>query len=207
MKVKSAIRAFEAILGDTLLGVSTLGSRRGDYPEVNSANNDSFWYESKSYYLNWLYLRPVRLRAEDVVFDIGCGAGRLLFVAALSGVKRCVGIELSKRLCDLARQNASRLRLPHAPIEIRQADASQEDYSQGTVFLMCNPFGASTLKTVLDQIRNSLKTNPREIRMIYIHPYDDHRALFVKCDWLEYTGERTYPGARGVPAIYFQAGY
>jgi SAM-dependent methyltransferase len=206
MRIKSAIRAFEAVLGDTVLGVSTLGSRKGDYPEVGSVHDDSFWYESKSYYLNWLYLRPARLEAEDVVYDIGCGAGRLLFVAALCGVKRCVGLELSRRLSELARTNASKIRLPHPPIEIRQADASTEDYSEGTVFLFCNPFGAQTLETVLDQIRSSLMTNSRRIRMVYIHPENDHRKTFAKCDWLEQTGEQTFPGARGIPAMYFQTG-
>jgi SAM-dependent methyltransferase len=206
MRIKSAIRAFEAALGDIILGVSTLGSRRGDYPEVGSAHNDSFWYESKSYYLNWLYLRPIRLGAEDIVYDIGCGAGRLLFVAALCGVKRCVGLELSQRLSELARTNASRLKWPHAPIEIRQADASKEDFSDGTVFLMCNPFGARTLGAVINQIQSSLEANPRQIRLIYIHPDNDHRALFAKFDWLDNTGEKTFPGARGVTAIYFRAG-
>lgn len=204
-RIKGAIRSFEASLGDAILGISTLGSRRGDYPENAAAHGDSFWYESKSYYLNWLYLRPARLRKSDVVYDIGCGAGRLLFVAAMSGVKRSVGLELSEKLSDLARHNASRLRLPHSPIEIRQADASKEDYSEGTVFLMCNPFGAATLATVLDQIRRSLVSHPREIRLVYIHPNDEHRELFAQCDWLEITGERTFPGARGVPALYLRA--
>ena len=43
MKIKSAIRAFEAVLGDAILGVSTLGSKKGDYPEVGSVHEDSFW--------------------------------------------------------------------------------------------------------------------------------------------------------------------
>ena len=205
-KIKGAIRSFESNLGDAILGVSTLGTRKGNYPELKSVHGDSFWYESKSYYLNWLYLRPIRLKGEDVVYDIGCGAGRLLFVAALSMVKRCVGLELSDRLCELARTNASKLRLPHPPIEIRQADASKEDYSPGTVFLMCNPFGALTLETVLDQIRSSLETNPRQIRLMYIHPEPNHRALFARCDWLEQFEEKTFPGAWGIPALYFRAG-
>ena len=206
MRIKSAIRSLEAALGDTILGVSTRGSRKREYPEIGSVNNDSFWYDSKSYYLNWLYLRPLRLGAEDVVYDIGCGAGRLLFVAALCGVKRCVGLELSKRLSELARTNAARIRLPHPPIEIRQGDASKENYSEGTVFLFCNPFGASTLKAVLDHIRAGLKTHPRRIRLMYIHPEGDHRELFSKTAWLEKTGEQTFPGARGIPAMYFRGG-
>ena len=206
MKLKSAIRSFEAILGDTILGVSTLGTRRGDYPEIKSVHEDSFWYESKSYYLNWLYIRPLQLKAEDVVYDIGCGAGRLLFVAAYLGCKRAVGIELSERLAALAQRNASKLRWPHPPIEIRQADASLVDFSDGTVFLMCNPFGAVTLEVVLDQIRSSLTTNPRAIRLMYIHPEPDHSAIFAKTSWLDKIGEKTFPGAWGIPALYFRAG-
>lgn len=205
-RIKSLLRSLESKLGDAILGVSTLGTRRGDYPEVSSAHEDSFWYESKSYYLNWLYLRPIGLKSDDVVYDIGCGAGRLLFVAALSGVRRCVGVELSKGLSDLARNNAAKLRLPHPPIEIRQGDASQEDYSDGTAFLFCNPFGAMTLQTVLDQIQTGLKSNPRRIRLMYIHPEADHLELFEKCRWMEKTDEKTFPGAWGIPALYFIAG-
>lgn len=204
-KIKSAMRSFESKVGDAILGVSTLGTRRGDYPDSSSAHDDSFWYESKSYYLNWLYLRPVGLKSNDVVYDIGCGARRLLFVAALHGVKRCVGVELSKGLSELARINASKLRLPHPPIEIRQGDASKQDYCDGTVFLFCNPFGSATLHAVLEQIRAGLTTNPRKIRLMYIHPESDHLTLFAKCDWMEQTDERTFPGAWGIPALSFNA--
>jgi SAM-dependent methyltransferase len=203
--IKSAIRSFESKVGDAILGVSTLGTRAGDYPDSRSAHDDSFWYESKSYYLNFLYLRSVGLNANDVVYDIGCGAGRLLFVAALHGVKRCVGVELSKGLSERARINASKLRLPHPPIQIIQGDASKEDYSDGTVFLFCNPFGTATLHAVLERIRAGLKTNPRKIRLMYIHPESDHLALFAKCDWMKKTGEKTFPGAWGIPALYFSA--
>lgn len=204
MKFKTAIRYFEANLGDAVLGVSTLGSLKGDYPEIDSRHGDSFWYESKSYYLNWLYLRPARLRKDDVVYDIGCGAGRLLFVAALSGVKRCVGLELSEKLSTLARRNVANIRCVRTPIEIRQADAAAEDYSEATVFLLCNPFGAGTLGTVLDRIAESFASNPRTIRFVYIDPTAEHRELFSRTPWITVTGEKTFPGARGVPAIYLE---
>ncbi|MES2440047.1 MAG: class I SAM-dependent methyltransferase [Verrucomicrobiota bacterium] len=206
MGIKSTLRDLESKTGDAILGISTLGTKRGDYPDAESENDDSFWYESKSYYLNWLYLKPLRLRQGDIVYDIGCGAGRLLFIAALSGVKSCVGIELSLKLSELARSNAAKLRLAHAPVEIHQADASKADFSEGTVFLFCNPFGAKTLEAVMDQIRRSLATHPREIRMMYIHPEPGHREYFDRCGWLEKTGEKTFPGAWGIPAFYFKFG-
>ncbi len=191
-------------MGDAVLGISTLGSKRGDYPEHESVNDDSFWYESKSYYLNWLYLRPLHLSAKDVVYDIGCGAGRLLIVAALCGVKRCVGIELSARLSELANSNARALRLPHAPIEVHQADATVADYSQGTVFLFCNPFGPKTLEMVLAQIRASLEESPRDIQIMYIHPEEGHCQVLADCGWLEKFTEKRFPGGRGIPAFYFR---
>lgn len=205
-KIKATIRSWEASAGDAILGISTLGSLKGDYPDHASEHDDSFWYESKSYYLNWLYLRPLQLRADDVVYDIGCGAGRLLFVAGLCGVSGCVGLELSERLSALAQRNAASLRLPHPPTEIRQADASKEDYSNGSVFLFCNPFGPKTLESVLDRIHQSLHARPRGIRIMYIHPEDGHRELFERIEWLKFTGERGFPGARGVTAMYFEAG-
>lgn len=102
----------------SILAISSHGSRRSDYPVAKSVHDDSFGAESKSYYLNWLDLRPIRLTAGNDVYDIGCGAGRLLFVAALHRVKRCVELELSERLCELARTNAARLRFPGPLIEI-----------------------------------------------------------------------------------------
>lgn len=202
--IKGMIREWEAKLGDLILGISTLGTRRGDYPELESEHGDSFWYESKSYYLNWLYLRPLRLEKKDVVYDIGCGAGRLLIVASLCGVARCVGLELSQRLCELAKKNAENLRLPHAPLVIEQADACTRDYTDGNIFLFCNPFGPATLEVVLEKIRQSLEMRPRLIRIMYIHPEPGHRELFSRLDWMELKLERTFPGGRGIPAMYFE---
>lgn len=205
-KLKAAIRSWEASAGDAILGISTLGSLKGGYPEHAGVHHDSFWYESKSYYLNWLYLRPLQLRSDDVVYDIGCGAGRLLFVAGLFGVARCVGLELSQHLSELAKSNVSSLRLPHPPTEIHHMDASMQNYSDGSVFLFCNPFGPKTLESVLDRIHQSLHVRPRKIRVMYIHPEEGHRELFERIEWLKFTGERSFPGARGVPAVYFEAG-
>lgn len=76
----------------------------------------------------------------------------------------------------------------------------------GDQIMKNNPFGAMTLHTVLEQIRASLQTNPRKIQLMYIHPEPGHLGLFAKCDWLEKTAEKTFPGAWNIPALYFKAG-
>src|SRR5215472_13249531 len=76
---------------------------------------------------DYLYLRRVRdilqPTTEDVVFDIGCGMGRVLCVMAQRNVRKCVGIELQPQLCEIARKNAAQLRGRKAPIEIVCTDA------------------------------------------------------------------------------------
>ena len=57
---------------------------------------------------------------------------------------------------------------------------------------------------VMDQIRRSLRANLREIRMMCIYPEPSDREHFKCCHWLEKTGEKTFPGAWGIPAFYFK---
>ncbi len=47
------------------------------------------------------FLKSVMDPGKSVFIDIGSGAGRVLFVAALEGFRYVLGIELSRSLCDL----------------------------------------------------------------------------------------------------------
>jgi len=130
---------------------------------------------------------------KDVFYDIGCGSGRMVCVAALKNVKKCVGVELSKELSELARRNAASLRFRKAPIEIIQADACDIDYTEGTVFALFNPFGAKTLSIVLERIRMNVMHAPRKVRFIYLNPVE--RPVFDKAKWLKQTGVHRSPGS------------
>jgi hypothetical protein len=203
-QIRPSLNDWEASFWDAVLGVRTLGCRASGLP-TGAQNSDANWYESKCYYVNWRILKHARLQRSDVLYDVGSGAGRVLCIGALMGVSECVGIELSKDLCDLARKNASSLRPQHAPIEIRQEDATLADYSTGSVFFFCNPFGAETTEAVLQKIRLSLESRPRNVKIIYVHLHPEHRRLFEFQNWLKLIDECTFKGNGSAPICFYEA--
>lgn len=151
------------------------------YPQPKYS--DSLNYHSPDYWCLYKVARMLKPEPDDVFYDIGCGMGRVLCVLARTNIRKCVGIELKKDLCELARSNALHLRGRKAQIEIIYADAAVADLSEGTLYFMYNPFGVETLRDVLENIRESLSQNPRNIKIVYYNSV--HEALFQSCNWLE----------------------
>jgi SAM-dependent methyltransferase len=139
-------------------------------------------YEPTDYLLLKKCIRRLNLLPCDVVFDVGCGMGRVLCFVARMNVAKCIGIELSPELASVAVKNAQRLRGKRCPIEVRVADAATADYSEGTVFWLFNPFGPSVIEAMLQQIKSSLARSPREIRIAYLAPF--HNEVMKKQNWL-----------------------
>jgi SAM-dependent methyltransferase len=164
--------------------------------------HDGCRYEVLDYPLLRRYLRPLRLGNEDVVFDIGCGMGRVLCVCAQLSIKRCVGIEIAPELAERARENALRLTGRVAPVVVLTQDATTADYSQGSVFILFNPFGRATLVMVLARIKETFALNPRRIRLAYLNPI--HEDAFVAAGWLQCVGRDSSPWYRN-RASYWEA--
>ena len=138
--------------------------------------------DAYSYFKLWKYSNFLKPSEKDIVFDIGCGMGRILCVMARWPVRKCVGIEISPEYAERARQNAKRLRWRKAPIEIIVADATDADYFGGTIYCLFNPFGTKTLQVVLERIHQSLIKSPRCIRVVYFNAAFDN--VMESCDWL-----------------------
>jgi len=151
--------------------------------------SDSQPYEPTDYLLIRGFFGPLKLQPSDVVFDIGCGMGRVLCVFARMNIKKCIGVELSPKLAAIAADNAARLHARKAPIEVLVTDARTADYSEGTVFWLFNPFGASILQAMLDQIEKTLISSPRKVRFAYVNPV--HENVFQNCSWLKCIGRKS----------------
>jgi len=166
---------------DRSLGIDTR-------PPLNTKSNpatrfgDSVWYEATDYALLQQYMRPLRLDAADVAYDIGCGVGRTVCTFARRQIAKCIGIEVVPELAGIARTNAVTLRGPHSPIEIITTDAAEADYSDGTIFWFNNPFGAQTMAAVIAQIERSLLDRPRPIQLAYVFPF--HEDVLQASGWL-----------------------
>jgi SAM-dependent methyltransferase len=69
---------------------------------------------------------------DDVVYDLGCGDGRIVIAAAKVYGCRAVGVELQPHLVELARRNAADAGVGHL-VEIRHGDIFEADFRDATV--------------------------------------------------------------------------
>ena len=119
------------------LGIST----RGIVP-VDHA--DSLHYATMNYSTIHSILDQLALGPSDRFVDVGSGKGRVLCCAARYPVKQVVGVDLSEALCQVARENARRMRGRRAPISVETSVAQNFDYSAATALFLFHPFGADT---------------------------------------------------------------
>ena len=156
----------------------------------HAIHNDSVSYDPADYRTIGRMMRVLSPGNDDVFYDIGCGKGRVLCVAARLRLKKVVGIELLEELCMAARHNAESLRGRKKPINVICANATKADYSDGTVFTLYNPFGEATMRVVIKSIRESFYKNPRSIRIGYYMPVCEY--ILAEESWLErYASFRT----------------
>ena len=133
-----------------------------------------------SYDLLEKIFREIHLGSFKHFIDIGCGKGRAMCVAAHLGVTKMTGIDLSKELCNDASKNLAitKLQFPALNYKIINNDAFYFELPEDVdcVFLF-NPFDEVIMSGVVENIRESLETNPRKMSIIYLNPL--HKHLFT----------------------------
>ncbi len=152
----------------------------------------------------------VRLRTflcpthEDVFMDVGCGTGRAVFVFARSYARRSRGIELHDVAYDYCIRNARSFRFDKSKIEFINEDACSVEIRDETIILIANPFGINTLRSVMQNIEHSLKSNPRTLRLCYYNPRE-HRQYIESVPWLRALHE--LKGFKNTIVIYEAMGF
>jgi len=130
----------------------------------------------------------LKLNSDDVCIDLGCGKGRVVFFFASQKVKKVIGVELVENLVNIAMKNLKNLRIKdRATVEIFHGDVTDFNFEECTIFFLFNPFGYKTLEKVILNIKNTLVTNPRRIRILYYNPA--HRKVLDNEDWLILEGQ------------------
>lgn len=176
-RIKEVVREH---LWENRLGIKTVGVSPAE-KEV-TLFKDSVRYEPTPYYIIEAMLRNLRFGPEDVLIDIGCGKGRVIFSVATKKFKKIIGIEAREDILEVARQNLKNLKSNNTPLQIIKADAATFDMKEGTVFFMFNPFWGKTLIKVMENIKSSLLINPRDIRIVCY--YLPNLNMIEGCDWL-----------------------
>lgn len=133
-----------------------------------------------------LFSRAVNYVPRCTFVDLGCGRGRALILAVEAGFQRVIGVELDKNLVLSARLNVAR-----AKVEAEVLHGNVLDYQlpdEHLVVFMNNPFGAATMRAVLENInrhRHSIHvvyTIPRERGLFQAFPslYSDESVLVCR---------------------------
>lgn len=106
-------------------------------------------------------------------FDIGCGKGRAMCVAAHYGFAKISGIDFSKTFCEAAEKNLSvtKIKMSSFVYSVSVKDASNTIIPPDVdcIFLF-NPFDDTVMKKVVKNIALSLQKKPRQMNIIYSNP-------------------------------------
>lgn len=136
----------------------------------------------------WLTLlrvfRRLDIRADDVLLDIGCGAGRAVLLAGLFGPRRVIGLEASEPLLAQARRNAGRFRFRRggSPALVLGDARSFPTPDEVTIVLMYNPFTGETFDAAMKQVYASFERVQRNMTLVYINPIE-HEFLVNSGRW------------------------
>jgi SAM-dependent methyltransferase len=120
--------------------------------------------------------------------DVGCGQGKALLVASTYPFRRIRGVELERRVCELAQRNVTMFMQSVSTqchdIETVCADArSYADYRDRTFVLFANPFNGEIMWDFVAQL-GRVAQDGRELVVAYLVPRDTEpfdQASFLTC--------------------------
>jgi hypothetical protein len=121
--------------------------------------------------------------------DLGSGKGRALLLASDYPFREIIGVELSPDLDRIARSNIARYSeakgglLPDTPVISMQGDATDFSWPPGPLIVyMWNAFTQPVMERVFRNLENSLKEEPRELYVVYVHP--EVESMLAELPWL-----------------------
>lgn len=166
------------IRGEKQYGLNTTGADDLKSLEMKGIDiSHATIYMPVSYDVLELFFDEVKLETFNHFLDIGCGKGRAMCVAASYAVNKISGVELSKDLFDIAKENIafSQLLFPYTEFKINNNDAFYFDIDDDVdCIFMFNPFDDTIMSGVMENIETSLENNPRVMTIIYINPLEKH---------------------------------
>lgn len=176
-------RRFDAANGVRTAGVVDFADLDMTGVDIEHSND----YEGIDPKLFRKVIHSLDIRYEDFAFvDFGSGMGRAVLLASEFPFREVVGVEFSPELHAVAEENIRRYkRRARGCGEVKSvcADALEYAIPEGpAVLFFYNPFKEKLLASVLDNLSRSLEREPREVRVIYVHPklahlMDEHEML------------------------------
>jgi len=117
---------------------------------------------------------PIGDPADYTFIDLGSGKGKVLFLAAEMPFKRVIGVEYSAAMHSGAESNLRKLkrrRAGTAPIELVHGDAASYEFPAGNLVLhMFNPFGPEIMGSVMSNLQEAIRREPRHVLIVMLYP-------------------------------------
>lgn len=136
-----------------------------------SNSTEFFHYQGAGYRILFRLLKKMAPHTKKYDFvDIGCGKGRVVFVAESEGYQHITGIELDEELIKEATNNLKQYLLKSKASEITFIHANALTYGykdRATVYFLFNPFNEEILRRVLDRI---CQLTSSETWFVYMNP-------------------------------------
>ena len=171
---------YEQRLFDCYLGVSTANIARTS-TDVYAAGTENWPYLG----CQWPALSFVlkHLPHDGTFVDLGAGKGKALLIAGMMPYSRVVGVEIDRGLTEVARHNIEQLRTKQHALVVECVTASASDWTvpdDASVIFLHNPFFGRTFRDAMTSVFNSYDSNPRELHIVYMFPWEH--------EWLLSTG-------------------
>ncbi|HVR37970.1 MAG TPA: hypothetical protein VMU84_02675 [Thermoanaerobaculia bacterium] len=108
-------------------------------------------------------------RRGDVLYDLGCGYGRVVLWGALVSGARFRGIELVPQRLRPAMRAKARLGLDN--LELHQGNVLSSRFDDGNLFFLFDPFFDDVLRRVGRSLARIARDHPIRIASLWIHDY------------------------------------
>ncbi len=132
-----------------------------------------------------LMLKFADIDSSDVVYDIGCGDGRIVILAAREYGARGVGIDIDPELIAKSREIAEKVGVSNR-VEFRLGDATKMDLSEATVVtIYLLPNSNAILRPQFDE---QLRPGTYVVSHNYLIPGWEDKEIGYK-EWTGVTGE------------------
>jgi SAM-dependent methyltransferase len=127
-----------------------LQGRKLDRPFSDFRFGETPWFTGRRL-LEWARVGP-----DDVFFDLGCGRGKMVFLAALDRGCRSVGVEILPGYVRIGQQIAAATHLDRASFFCQ--DFSEVDLREATVVFVAGSIFSDSTKRLLEVLVDQLKS-------------------------------------------------
>lgn len=139
--------------------------------------HEQYPYQGTPYEIIRGFLKELNLSEDDVLYDLGCGYGRIPLYGAMTTPAQYRGIEIVPERVVEADAVKDKFKLNN--VEFRQGNVLEQNYGDGSVFFLFNPFNRKTLEKVGKQLEELSKT--KKIRVVSLGP---STSYFQSQNWL-----------------------